>query len=271
MQTVGLTDELEICLSSKRPGVRLACPDSLLSPDSTNLVFRAAESVLQRSHSSVGVDLILRKHIPTGAGLGGGSSDAAATIAGLNHLLQLGWTASEMTDIGRGLGSDVPFFFHAPSVIVRGCGENLLPITLQGERWIVLVNPGFPISTQEAYGLLDRKRRKANGFSNPLEHFDLRGEFEWEEVLPLMANDFEQVLLDDYPALGDLRSRLLQAGAEAALVSGSGSTVFGVFQSEPEALRARSLMEAVPGWQAWAVSTKTPALLSAARPGRPSF
>lgn len=264
MQTVGLTDELEIRVSSTFRGVRLECPGCALPHDSNNLVYRAAEAVLERSRSTLGVELILRKRIPLGAGLGGGSSDAAATVLGLNYLLQLGWSMVDMAALGQTLGSDVPFFFQAPSAMVRGCGEDLLPVTIHGKRWIVLVNPGFPISTQEAYQQLDKSRSHMPELSEAYKSFASRREFSWEDILPIMANDFEEVLLDSYPALSEMRSQLVHAGAEMALVSGSGATVFGVFRSEEEALWAKSYMEAKPNWQAWAVSTGISPLLSLA-------
>ena len=267
MQTVGLTDELEIRLSSAFHGVRLECPGSMLPPDSNNLVFRAAEGVLERYPSTVGVELILRKHIPMGAGLGGGSSDAAATVMGLNHLLQLGLSVSDMTAIGQTLGSDVPFFFQAPSAVVRGCGEDLLPVTIHGDRWVVLVNPGFPIATQKAYHQLDMSRSQAPELPAVYKNFESSREWDWKEILSSMANDFEEVLFDEYRALGRMKRQLIEAGAEAALVSGSGATVFGLFQSEQDATRAKSTMETVPDWQAWAVPTKTSPLLLPVSPG----
>ena len=262
MHTVGLTDKLEIRVSSTFRGVRLACPGSALSPDSNNLVYRAAEAVLERSRSTIGVDLILHKHIPMGAGLGGGSSDAAATVMGLTYLLQLGWSVAEMTSIGQMLGSDVPFFFHAPSALVRGRGEDLLPVTIHGDRWVVLVNPGFPIVTQQAYHQLDMSRSQEPELLDVYKDFESRPELCWEDIGSIMANDFEDVLLDEYQALGDMRRQLMQAGAEVALLSGSGATVFGVFQSEQDAWHAKSMMDAVPAWQAWVVPTGMSPLLS---------
>ncbi|MEC4675162.1 MAG: 4-(cytidine 5'-diphospho)-2-C-methyl-D-erythritol kinase [Nitrospirota bacterium] len=262
MQTVGLTDELEIRVSSNFRGVRLECPGSALPSDSNNLVYRAAEAVLERSRSTIGIELKLSKHIPMGAGLGGGSSDAAATVMGLNYLLRMGWSVAEMTAIGQLLGSDVPFFFQAPSALVRGCGEDLLPVTINGDRWMVLVNPGFPIATQRAYQELDMIRSQEPELSDVYKDFESRREFCWDDIVSIMANDFEDVLMDEFQALGDMRRQLMQAGAEVALLSGSGATVFGVFQSEQDAWRAKSMMDAVPDWQVWVVPTGMSPLLS---------
>ena len=120
MQIVRLEDELSISLSDKHSSIILQCDDSSLKTDPSNLVYRAAAAVLEHSGRVVGLDLVLAKRIPMGAGLGGGSSDAAATIIGLNQLLNLGWSTEKMAHVGQALGSDVPFFLFAPSVIVEG-------------------------------------------------------------------------------------------------------------------------------------------------------
>src|SRR5207344_985808 len=110
MQTVALDDEVQIKLRADRQDIQLRCDATQLAADQSNLVYRAAAAVLARAQQSVGLDIELRKRIPMGAGLGGGSSDAAATIIGLNHLLQLQWSPAQMADAGKSLGSDVPFF-----------------------------------------------------------------------------------------------------------------------------------------------------------------
>src|SRR5678810_1321216 len=135
MQTVGLEDEVQISLCADRQGIRLRCDATDLAADQSNLVYRAAVEVLARAQRSIGLDIELRKRIPMGAGLGGGSSDAAATIIGLNLLLQLQWSPSQMADVGYSLGSDVPFFLFAPSSFVTGRGETVRPVLIEGRRW----------------------------------------------------------------------------------------------------------------------------------------
>jgi 4-diphosphocytidyl-2-C-methyl-D-erythritol kinase len=173
-----------------------------------------------------------------GAGLGGGSSDAATTIAGLNRLLDLGWSKEKMASIGQTLGSDVPFFFFAPSAIVEGRGEKVAPVRIKGSRWIVLVNPGFPVETKWAYQELSGSRMGVQPLSSV--HAGLRNasELSWEEVLQAAENDFEATVFEAYPGLHKIKQKLLTEGAEAALLSGSGATVFGVFRDEPTARQA---------------------------------
>lgn len=249
MQTVGLTDELTLRVDSSLSGIRFDCEGLTLEDPTDNLVYQAADLVLQKTGTSVGVEISLRKQIPAAAGLGGGSSDAAATIIGLNHLLECDWSLDDMIPLGQQLGSDVPFFFAAPTAVVQGLGEKISPITLSGDRWIVLVNPGFPIHTKLAYQRLDEVR-DAVIQTDPWD-YDLNGPntVSWDEVIPLIQNDFEEVLLKDYPELVRLKSVLLQAGAETALISGSGATMFGIFSDESKARVAETQLPVSKHWR----------------------
>lgn len=267
MHTVGLEDELHIQLDPETTGVQLHCDDPTLPTDGRNLVARAAGLVLERAGLSVGLTIRIVKRIPISAGLGGGSSDAAATIVGLNRLLALGWSASEMADVGQVLGSDVPFFFFAPTAQVRGRGEEVVPLRLVGERWIVLVNPGFPIETRWAYGRLSATRTGIAALSAGIMALTKTDQMSWDEVLPLMENDFEAALATTHQVLGTMKRELISHGAEAALVSGSGATVFGVFRDERSAEQARDALNQHDKWWTSAVragiaSLRTPEQMS---------
>lgn len=257
MQTVGLADELRLRLRMDSAGLRLHCDAPALPTDGRNLVSRAAALVLERAGLSagrkVGLEIHLAKRIPVSAGLGGGSSDAAATIAGLNRLLELGWSAEEMARVGQGLGSDVPFFFFGPSAVVRGRGDEVAPMTLTGERWVVLVHPGFPIDTRWAYERLSTTRKGIVPLSKALSGIADKTALSWEDVIPLMENDFEEALAPTHRVLQDIKAELVSAGAEAALLSGSGATVFGVFRDEGSAVRAQALVDRARGRRAFAV------------------
>ena len=238
MHTVGLEDEVAIHRTDAHQDIALQCDSRTLSTDRTNLVYRAAEAVLQRVNSHIGLDIVLSKRIPMGAGLGGGSSDAAATIIGLNRLLNLNWSIKDMADIGHTLGSDVPFFFLAPSACVSGRGEQIKPITIRGSRWVILVNPGFPVETGWAYRQLASTRSGVRAPSDAHRAMDVAQETSWDEILKLAENDFEGPVFTAHPALRDIKLQLQKAGAEAALLSGSGATVFGIFGDEQAARRA---------------------------------
>jgi 4-diphosphocytidyl-2-C-methyl-D-erythritol kinase len=268
MQTVGLDDELHVSLSA-RAGVRLECRDASVPTDARNLAVRAAAAVLERAGKAdrmPGVDIRLVKRIPVSAGLGGGSSDAAATIAALNALLELGWSREDMAKVSEPLGSDVPFFFSAPTALVRGRGENVAALALSGTRWVVLVNPGFPIETRWAYEQLSAGRAGVRPLADGLRRVEERGVLSWDQAVTLMENDFEAALAPTHPALTQIKRELLAAGAEAALLSGSGATVFGIFHDEPSAARARQALGRTAGWRVFAVPAGT-APLSCQRAG----
>lgn len=268
MQTVGLEDDITISLNRNHADIRLTCDDRSLSADQGNLVYRAAAAVLQRSRKAVGLDIALNKRIPVGAGLGGGSSDAAATIIGVNRLLGLGWSAVEMAQVGQELGSDVPFFFFAPSAFVAGKGERVHATRITGSRWIVLVNPGFPIETKWAYQQLSSTRREVRPLSAPHSGLAQEETVAWERILGVMENDFEIPVFQAHPGLRTIRQRLLAEGAEAALLSGSGATVFGVFDDEARARGAVARLQADSQLKLYAVPVCSGPLLC--RPGSPS-
>lgn len=235
MQTVGLEDTITIRLASQHSELRLQCDSDSLSVDHTNLVYRAAAGVLTQSQRKVGLDIQLAKRIPMGAGLGGGSSDAAATILGIDRLLNLGWSAAQMVEVGQALGSDVPFFFHAPTAIVAGRGERVQSVHIADPRWVVLVNPGFPVETKWAYQQLSTTRQSVRPLSERCAQLQLQSQITWDDLSSLASNDFEDPVFGTHSVLQQIKSDLLAQGAEVALLSGSGATVFGVFKLEEKA------------------------------------
>lgn len=240
MQTVALEDEVRIRLCPGRPGIHLSCDAVQLAADQSNLVYRAAAAVLARAQQSIGLDIELLKRIPMGAGLGGGSSDAAATVIGLNRLLQLGWSPLDMADVGQSLGSDVPFFLFAPSAYVAGRGETVRPLVVEGVRWVVLVNPGFGVNTKWAYQELAATRRGVTPLSPVQRELDRQARVSWPQLIAAAENDFEAPVFAAHGKLREIKQHLHAQGAEASLLSGSGATVFGVFTDEAGARRAQA-------------------------------
>lgn len=249
MHTVDVFDLLRIRLNPNREGLVLTCGDAPLPLDKGNLVYRAAELVLHRSEKNVGVDIELTKVIPLSAGLGGGSSDAAATLYGLTHLLGLNWTVSDLCEAGATLGSDIPFFFNAPCAVVQGWGQEVKACSLKGERWVVLVNPGFPIQTKWAYEQLSSQREAVRPLGEFTKRINRELSLSWEEVIGIMENDFEPPLFPFYPILGFIKDTLLSFGAQAALLSGSGATVFGIFRTQEEASQASARLRHDTSWR----------------------
>lgn len=244
MQKVSLCDELELRLCAK--GIHLCCPGSEGLESCDNLVYRAAElflqtAGLQRAGATHGVEISLKKNIPVAAGLGGGSSDAAATLKGLNVLLGCGCSGEELAALGLRLGADVPFFLADTSAaIAKGIGEILTPVDPLAGYNILLVNPGFPVSTQWVYQTfaLTKKenasnlqdfQQEINGFGSPC------GFMEGKAQLKAMCNDLEEVTASRYPEIGKLKNVMAANGAASTLMSGSGPTVFGLFVDQQRA------------------------------------
>ena len=240
MQTVALQDEVQIRLCPDRQDIQLRCDATHLAVDQSNLVYRAAAEVLARAQQSIGLDIELRKRIPMGAGLGGGSSDAAATIIGLNHLLRLEWSPTQMADVGQLLGSDVPFFFFAPAAVVAGRGETVRPVIVEGVRWVVLVNPGFGVDTRWAYQKLAATRIAVTPLSLVQRELDRQSRVSWAQLIATAENDFEAPVFAAHGKLLEIKRSLRALGAEIALLSGSGATVFGVFADEVRARLAQA-------------------------------
>jgi 4-diphosphocytidyl-2-C-methyl-D-erythritol kinase len=255
MQTVALEDEVQIRLRSDRTEIELRCDATQLAADRSNLVYRAAAEVLARSQQSIGLDIELRKRIPMGAGLGGGSSDAAATIMGLNRLLCLEWSPMQMADAGQSLGSDVPFFLFAPSAFVAGRGETVRPVIVDGGRWVVLVNPGFEVNTKWAYQELAATRLAVTPLSPVQQNLDRQSHVSWDQLIAAAENDFEAPVFAAHEKLREIKRNLLNYGAEIALLSGSGATVFGIFTSEARARQAQAQFVNESSMTAFVVST----------------
>lgn len=225
-------------MTSSSSGITLTCDQEGLSVDDTNLVWKAASAVLGQAGRPVGLDIELRKRIPMGGGLGGGSSDAAATILGLNKLLKLGWSTTKMGEVGQALGSDVAFFLYAPSAIVSGRGERVRAVTIEGERWVVLAKPSFGIETKWAYQELAGTRPGVRTLSADHLRIDRSGQVTWNELADRAENDFEMPVFAKHPRLDRIKRTLLGMGARCALLSGSGATIFGLFEDGPSARRA---------------------------------
>lgn len=257
MQTVRVEDEIIIALTGTESVVTLRCDDVSLKTDRSNLVYRAAVAVMEQSGRMEGLDITLAKRIPMGAGLGGGSSDAAATILGLNRLLNLRWSADKMAQIGQTLGSDVSFFFFGPSATVAGRGERVAPVRINGTRWVLLVNPGFPVETKWAYQQLSATRAGVVPLSPAHAKLELGAELAWEQVLEVAENDFEVPVFKAYPKLHEIKRRLLTHGADAALLSGSGATVFGVFRDEAKARQAQVVFQSEPQFKVFVAETSS--------------
>jgi 4-diphosphocytidyl-2-C-methyl-D-erythritol kinase len=255
MQTVALEDEVHVRLSPGHDGIQLRCDASGLAADQTNLVHRAASAVMKQAERSIGIQIDLRKRIPMGAGLGGGSSDAAATIIALNRLLRLNWSTTQMAEVGQSLGSDVPFFLYGPTAVVSGRGETVRPTTIEGTRWVALINPGFGVETKWAYNELASTREGVRPLTRLHQEIDHQQRLTWSELSAAAENDFESPVFAAHGVLREIKQALLDQGADMALLSGSGATVFGLYVDEAGARRAVTHFSRDSRLQVFAVST----------------
>lgn len=222
-----------VILEPLSDGWEMACNTDSVPRDRTNLVVKAYLKLKGEFPTVGGVAINLEKRIPPGAGLGGGSSDAAAVLKGINHLYQLGLTTKQLEDVALSIGADVPFFIRGGTLFAEGVGEILSPVVLPPMGAILLVIPAVRISTGWAYRHVRNHLSDADGrgkFSA-----DFMSHVSWE----FFENDFESLVFQTYPEIGDIKRRLLDAGAVFASLSGSGSTVFGIFRNEDQALEAQ--------------------------------
>ncbi len=235
MQKIDLSDTLTF--RPRHGGVMLRCPGFPQLENEDNLVFRAVKALFAVTGCSSGVEIVLQKRIPLGAGLGGGSSDAATTLVTLNEILGLGMTTEGLMRIAARLGADVPFFLYGNRAWAFGIGDLLEPVVGLPPLWFVLVNPGFELSTRQVYeGLNLRLTKKAIHYSIPQLS-------SMSDVIESLYNDLEKVSFALHPALRELKEKVVEAGALGALMSGSGPTIYGVFGQENEALRAAGILQ----------------------------
>jgi len=239
LQAVDLVDRIRI--EARRGPFAIRCDVPGVPLDRTNLVWKAAHLLWQaagRDGEPHGVLVTLEKHIPMQAGLGGGSSDAAAALIGLRRVLKLPVPDDRMFAIAAQLGSDVPYFLVGGTAIGLGRGEEVYPLEDLPRLWVVLAIPPFGVSTRDAYGWLDEARKRGReDFSSGYTEKSSRPLFRPFPHSPL-ANDLEVPVIQRHPFIGALKRQLAERGALMAAMSGSGSAVFGVFESQRRAVAA---------------------------------
>jgi 4-diphosphocytidyl-2-C-methyl-D-erythritol kinase len=239
-QMVNWCDEIKIeCLSH---GLELVCNQPDIPTDKGNLVIRAAH-ILQTRYPErcKGARIYLNKNIPHGAGLGGGSGNTAGVLLGLNFLWGLKLKREDLISVASELGSDVPFFLFSPCAIGRGRGEILEPVKNSIKFYVLMVYPGFAVPTASVYGNLKLKLTKRENNISILKNFLLQSEF--AQLGETWSNDLELFVFKEYPGLSVIKKKLLDLGAKGALLSGSGSTVFGIFDNPETANSAHARLD----------------------------
>jgi len=247
MQRIGLCDDISITLT-EAPEIVVTCGAQGVPDGPGNIAWKAARAMLDLcDRPTQGAAIAITKRIPVAAGLGGGSSDAASVLMGMNELLDLGLSDQKLMDIGVTLGADVPFFIFKKTALAEGIGERLQAMPDMPRVWVVLVNPGLPVSTAWVYKNLQLTNR---GELAKLPQF--YGNI--EDICAILSNDLESVTIPAFPVITDIKNSLLRLGAAGAMMSGSGPTVFGLFRDQAGAERARDEL-AVNDWFTAAVET----------------
>ena len=250
-QTLALADQVTV--RARRGPFVITCDDPAVPTDRTNLVWKAASLMRRLGARRAGpprdLAIDLQKRIPSQAGLGGGSADAAATLVALNHLWKLDLDSTTLARIGARLGADVPFFLVGGTALGLGRGDDIYPLDEMPAIHVVVLRPAFGVSTVDAYGWYDkqvpRHRREPPARPAPAG---------WPSWSASLRNDLEPPVTKHHPAIGRLRQSLVDAGATFAAMSGSGSAVFGLFDRADAARRTANDL-ARPGWAV--VCTKT--------------
>ena len=235
MQTVYLYDRI-IMKKSKTPGIRLETNLYYLPVNENNLAYQAAQMLMDEFHIEEGVSIQLDKHIPVAAGMAGGSSNAAAVLFGMNRMFSLGLSQKELMERGVKLGADVPYCIMRGTVLAEGIGEILTPLSPMPKCYVLIAKPAISVSTKMVYEKLDSHEIEdhpdIDGILAGLKAGDLK------KVAGSMGNVLERVTVDAYPVIDQIKKMMIKEGALNAMMSGSGPTVFGIFEEKATARKA---------------------------------
>ena len=255
MQTVDIYDELELTKRDDNK-IDLAIDIEKLEADESNLVYKAIKLIKDTYNVKVGVDAYLIKRIPIAAGMAGGSADAAAALRGMNRLFELGISTEELCVLGKKIGADVPFCIVGGTYLAEGIGEQLTPLTPVEGSYLAIAKPSIDVSTKYVYENLNvndggRVHPDVDVLIKAIEDKN------YEVLYKNMGNILESVTIEKYSVIEEIKKEFLKVGAKAALMSGSGPTVFAVFNTKEEAEKAVISIEGRYELDTLAVTTYT--------------
>ena len=241
MQTVYLYDQIRM-EKTKKPGIELLTNLFYLPVNENSLAYQAADLLMKEFHVKEGVKITLDKHIPVAAGMAGGSTDCAAVLYGMNKLFDLQLSQKKLREIGVKLGADVPYCLMRRTALSEGIGEILTPVAPLPDCPILIAKPSISVSTRYVYEHLKLNEETlhpdVDGIVSALKAKDLYG------VTDRLGNVLETVTIPEHPVIADIKQQMMQSGAVNALMSGSGPTVFGIFDDEDKAKKAFEDMKA---------------------------
>jgi 4-diphosphocytidyl-2-C-methyl-D-erythritol kinase len=227
---INLYDEIII---EKDDHFSFSCNDSALNSDGSNLILKSHKAVENYFNKNFDVKITLIKNIPIGAGLGGGSSNAATTILGLLKLFNLSVPNTDLLKTALSLGSDVPFFLNPEPSFAESSGEILTPLNISINKFLLLVNPGIHISTRWAFGLVEPRQPKLS-----LSTLINKASISVSDLKSIAINDFENVVFREYKEIEQIKDNMIKFGSVFSMMTGTGSTVWGLFDEEEEANQA---------------------------------
>ncbi|MCR6545351.1 4-(cytidine 5'-diphospho)-2-C-methyl-D-erythritol kinase [Dehalobacterium formicoaceticum] len=238
MQSISLADQVRV--TKKNQGITITSNVANIPLNENNIAVKAWKTMAHNFHLSGGIQIHLEKRIPVEAGLAGGSSNAAAVLKAVNLLYDLRLPASNLAEIGQSLGADVAYCIEGGIALAEGIGEILTPLPTLPEAWMVLVNPGFGVSTKEVYQALNYQEVSHHPDTECLVQAIKKGD--WRTVADQMVNVLEEVTVEKYPQVGEIKKALSDAGL-FSLMSGSGPTVFGIAETKEKAIEAGKKMQ----------------------------
>ncbi|MGC4378590.1 4-(cytidine 5'-diphospho)-2-C-methyl-D-erythritol kinase [Fictibacillus sp. Mic-4] len=228
MTTVDLADRIELTLL-KENKIVIESTGGFVPLDARNLAYQAASLLKEMYNVKEGVLIHITKNIPVAAGLAGGSSDAAATLKGLNEIWGLGLSIDQLAELGAKIGSDVSFAVYGGTAIARGRGEIIEHIKTPPACWVLLAKPPIGVSTAEVYRKLNVKKIKHPNVKSMVDAINRQ---DYKGICDNLGNVLESVTLPNYPEVRQIKEQMMRLGADGVLMSGSGPTVFGLFQHE---------------------------------------
>lgn len=257
LQTISLHDKVLFAVP-QGSAIVFSCDDPSIPSDSSNLVVRGAHALQDRYEIKVGATIHLEKRIPVKGGLGGGSSNAAVALLGLAHLWELETSVADLLHIATGLGADVPFFLRGGRVLATGIGTRLSLLVDGEKQHLVIIAPKAAVATVDAYKALQSPALTTSNSESILAVSRTESNLTDSDPKLLhdhLENDFEKVIFDIEPEIERAKAVLLQAGARSALLAGSGSSVFGIFENREEQQRAVHEIQVESGWRIFSCVT----------------
>ena len=240
MQMINLYDKITLRKKTE-PGITVTANLSYLPVNEDNLVYRAAKLLMDEFQVDGGLEIELQKYIPVAAGMAGGSTDAAAVMVGVNRIFQLGLNKKQLMERGVKIGADVPFCIMRGTALAEGIGEELTPLPAMPHCSLVIAKPKIHVSTKFVYGNLK--------VGELTEHPDIDGQVQalrennLEQLVTRMGNVLETVTIPAYPVIDENKHTMKKYGAMGAMMSGSGPTVFGIFEKEDKAQEVCRLLK----------------------------